>query len=54
MQVIRKIVAGTLGLCGALLGARELQRQASGRGGRKSLILLAFALCAAGVLISQA
>jgi hypothetical protein len=54
MQIIRNIVAGTFGLCGALLGARELQRQASSRGGKKSLIVLAFALCAAGVLISQA
>ncbi|WP_369223107.1 hypothetical protein AB5J52_18710 [Streptomyces sp. R39] len=54
MQVIRRTVASVLLLCGALLWARELQRQASGRGAKKSLLGLAFVLCAAGVLMSQA
>ncbi|MEU0944618.1 hypothetical protein ABZ379_17735 [Streptomyces canus] len=54
MQVIKSVGAGVLGICGALLGARELQAQASGRGGKKGLMVLAFALCAAAVLISQA
>jgi hypothetical protein len=54
MQAIRRVVASVLLLCGALLGARELQRQASSRSGKKGLMALAFALCAAGVLISQA
>ncbi|MER6084019.1 hypothetical protein [Streptomyces sp. NPDC001833] len=54
MQVVRRVVAGALLLCGALLGTRELRRQAAGRGVKKSLIGLAFALCAVGVLISQA
>lgn len=53
MQVIRRIVAGALLFCGALLGARELQRQASSRSAKKSLMGLALALCAVGVLISQ-
>ncbi|MFK0155508.1 hypothetical protein ACIQVK_25960 [Streptomyces sp. NPDC090493] len=53
MQVVRRIVAGAPLLCGALLGARELQRQASNGSGKKSLMGLAFALCAVGVLISQ-
>ena len=54
MQVVRRVVAGALMVCGTLLGARELQRQAAGRGVKRSLIGLAFALCAVGVLISQA
>ncbi|WP_406436468.1 hypothetical protein OHB00_21110 [Streptomyces sp. NBC_00631] len=54
MRVIRRVVAGALLLCGALLGARELQRQASSHSAKKSLLGLAFALCALGVLISQA
>ncbi|RPE37662.1 hypothetical protein EDD90_0521 [Streptomyces sp. Ag109_O5-1] len=54
MQVIRRAVAGVLLLCGSLLCARELQRQASSRSGSKSLLGLAFVLCAVGVLISQA
>lgn len=51
---LRYVGVGVLGLCGALLCARELEGQASGRGGRKGLIVLALALCAAAVLISQA
>ena len=54
MQVIRQVVAGALLLCGALLGARERQRQASSRSGKKTLMGLAFLLCAVGVLISRA
>ncbi|MFG2955604.1 hypothetical protein ACGF5O_17995 [Streptomyces sp. NPDC048291] len=53
MQVVRRVVAGSFMLCGALLGARELRQQAAGRRAKKSLIGLAFALCAVGVLISQ-
>ena len=54
MQVIRRVVAGAFLLCGALLGARELQRQASSRSGKNTLMGLALVLCAVGVLISQA
>lgn len=51
---LRNAGASVLGFCGALLCAWELEGQASGRGGRKSLIVLALALCAAAVLIIQA
>lgn len=53
MEVVRHVCAGALLLCGAWLGVRELGQQASGRGGKRILLALGFALCAAGVLISQ-